>query len=481
MSDTIASIVARRARENPDGVAFVELGSGAAMTWSEYDEGSSRIAGALGAAYAPGDRVALQLADGPGVHATMLGCEKAGIVAVGIGARAGAREVEHLIERTGARTLVRVDPPPGPPRTDHAIGDRDLWFLNSTSGTTGLPKVVMHNQARWFAFHSFADRIAGFTSDDVFLSALPTPFGFGLWTAHFTPTIVGAPCIVCERFTPDAVLAAIERYRVTVLAAVSTQFVMLLNSPAALQHDLSSLRIMFTGGEMVPYERAREFEERTGAKVLQFYGSNETGALSATTLDDPPELRLRTAGRVIPEMRVRLLDPDTDADITATGGPGVPAGNGPTLCLGYWDDATANERLFTPDGWMRMGDLATIDTAGYLSVVGRTSDVIIRGGKNLSAAKVEHEVASHPAVALCAAVAMPDATYGERVCAFAELRAGADELTLEALTAHLAARGTGKELWPERLVVLPELPRSSGGKLAKAELAAMARALPPRP
>ena len=113
-------------------------------------------------------------------------------------------------------------------------------------------------------------------------------------------------------------LAAIERYRVTVLAAVSTQFVMLLNSPALAAHDLSSLRVMFTGGEMVPYERAREFEERTGAKVLQFYGSNETGALSATTLDDPLELRLRTAGRVIPEMHVRLLDPDTDADITAT-------------------------------------------------------------------------------------------------------------------------------------------------------------------
>ena len=187
-------------------------------------------------------------------------------------------------------------------------------------------------------------------------------------------------------------LAAIERYRVTVLAAVSTQFVMLLNSPALDAHDLSSLRVMFTGGEMVPYERAREFEERTGATVLQFYGSNETGALSATTLDDPPELRLRTAGRVIPEMHVRLLDPDTDADITATGGPGVPAGKGPTLCLGYWDDDAANERLFTADGWMRMGDLATIDADGYLTVVGRTSDVIIRGGKNISAAQVEDEV-----------------------------------------------------------------------------------------
>src|SRR6185369_13986383 len=163
-------------------------------------------------------------------------------------------------------------------------------------------------------------------------------------------------------------------------------------------------------------------------------------------------------------------DPDTDADITATGGPGVPAGNGPTLCLGYWDDAAANRELWTEDGWMRMGDLATIDADGYLTIVGRTSDVIIRGGKNLSAAQVEVEVGSHPAVALCAAVAMPDATFGERVCVFVELRPGQPALTLETLNAHLAHRGTGKELWPERLEVLDELPRSSGGKIAKGGL-----------
>ena len=177
-------------------------------------------------------------------------------------------------------------------------------------------------------------------------------------------------------------------------------------------------------------------------------------------------------------MQVRLLDPDTDANVTATGGPGVPAGNGPTLCLGYWDDAAANEQLWTADGWMRMGDLATIDGNGYLTVVGRTSDVIIRGGKNVSAAQVEDEVGSHPAVALSAAVAMPDETFGERVCVFVELRAGYTELTLDALNAHLAQRGTGKELWPERLEVLGTLPRSSGGKLAKGELAAIARAFP---
>ena len=471
---TIASVVARNARVRPDGVAFVEAASDETMTWAEYDERSSQMAATL-QTFDPGARVALQLPDGPGVHATMLACEKAGLVAVGIGARAGAREVEHIVGRSGALILLREPPPLTLVGEERPIGADGLWFLNSTSGTTGMPKIVMHTQARWFAFHDLADRVAHFTDDDVFCSVLPAPFGFGLWTAHFSPAISAAPCVVCERFDPSVVLRAIERYRVTVLAAVSTQFVMMLNSPAVDEYDLSSLRIMFTGGEMVPYERAREFEDRTGASVLQFYGSNETGALSCTTPDDPQDKRLRTAGRVIPEMHVRLLHPQTGADVTTAGVPGVPAGKGPTLCPGYYDDEAGNEELFTADGWMRMGDLATLDSEGYLTVVGRTSDLIIRGGKNISAAQVEDEVASHPDVALCAAVAIPDETFGERVCVFVEMRPERAPITLDALREHLERRGTGKELWPERIEVLDALPRSSGGKVAKGDLRALAR------
>jgi acyl-CoA synthetase len=470
---TVAGVVARNAHANPDGVAFIEASSGETMTWSAYEARSSAMAATL-REYERGDRVALQIPDGPGVHATMLACEKAGLVAVGIGARAGEREVAHLVERSGARALLHEPPELAAATTEEPIGADELWYLNSTSGTTGLPKMVMHTQARWFAFHGFADRVAHFTADDVFLSALPAPFGFGLWTAHFSPSIVGAACVVCTRFDPATVLRAIERHRVTVLAAVSTQFVMMLNSPALDTCDLSSLRIMYTGGEMVPYERAREFENRTGAHVLQFYGSNETGALSCTTPEDPQDKRLRTAGQVIPEMHVRLLDRDTGADITTPGAAGVPAGKGPALSPGYYDDPAANAELFTPDGWMLMGDLVTIDPDGYLTVVGRTSDIIIRGGKNISAAQVEDEVSSHPAVALCAAVAVPDATFGERVCVYAEVHAGS-ALTLDHLRAHLEQRGTGKELWPERLVILDELPRSSGGKVAKGELRARAQ------
>jgi len=220
---------------------------------------------------------------------------------------------------------------------------------------------------------------------------------------------------------------------------------------------------------MVPYRRAAEFEERTGCAVLQFYGSNETGALSRTSLSDDREHRLRTAGRVIPEMQVRLIA-DDGRDITATGGPGIAACRGRVTCLGYYDDDAANERLYSADGWMLTGDYCTIDTDGYLTVAGRASDFIIRGGKNISAAQVEDEVATHPSVALAAAVAMPDTVFGERVCVYVELRPDSPLLTLDVLCEHLAERGVGKEMWPERLEVLDSLPRSSGGKVAKGDL-----------
>jgi acyl-CoA synthetase len=169
---------------------------------------------------------------------------------------------------------------------------------------------------------------------------------------------------------------------------------------------------------------------------------------------------------------VRLFDAAGD-DVSASG-QGIPACRGPLACRGYYDDVAANQKLYTRDGWLLTGDIGRIDADGYLAIVGRTADFIIRGGKNISGPAVEDAVASHPAVALAAAVAWPDAVYGERVCVYAELRAGA-ALTLEQLTQHLAARGTTREWWPERLVVVDALPRASGGKVAKGELRADAR------
>jgi acyl-CoA synthetase len=388
--DTVGSIVAARASVQPEGVAFIA--DGRRYTWAEYHDDADDIARAiLSAQPERGERIAVMMPDGPAVHAVYVGIERAGCVAVGIGARAGDREVAHLLSLTGARTLITAPEQHGriaaALRADVAAMDAtvdrhllvgldarvvdaalpngievdpdcafrpihpdELFLLNSTSGTTGLPKCVMHTQNRWFYFHQLAAEAGGFGGDEVFFGALPAPFGFGLWTAHFTPTALGAPTVVMDRFDADEALDLIERERVTVLCCVSTQFIMLLNAQAERPRDLSSLRSMFTGGEAVPYERAAEFEETTGAKVLQFYGSNETGALSHTSHATDRETRLRTAGHVIPEMHVRLLDPETHAEVPAGVDEGQPACKGPATALGYWGDASANGALFTDDG-----------------------------------------------------------------------------------------------------------------------------------
>lgn len=504
---TLAERVDAWALERPSEIAFARTrdDAGDGLSWRGYAERSTALARHLVAlGLEPGERVAVLLPDGPEVHTAFLANERAGLVTVGIGPRAGRAELDHLLAKTGARALVssaqhrehdlrslveaqrragaalefHVDPrdfqsaDASQPAPLPGCAADALWLLNSTSGTTGLPKCVTHTQARWFYFHELALASGELSNDDVFLSAIPAPFGFGLWTAHFTPTLLGSACILSENFDADETLRAIERHGVTVLACVSTQFIMMLGSKELERCDLSTLRVMYTGGEAVPYERAAAFEDRSGARVLQFYGSNETGALSGTTLRDSRDQRLRTAGRPIEGMRVRLVD-EAGNDVSERG-RGEPACRGPATSDGYYDDPEANAKLVTPDGWMRTGDIGEFDADGYLRIVGRTADFIIRGGKNISGPVVEEAVSSHPAVAHCAAIAWPDPTFGERVCAYVELRSEA-ALTLESLREHLEAGGIGKELWPEHLVVLDALPRASGGKIAKGELRADAR------
>jgi acyl-CoA synthetase len=496
---TVGDWVAEWARAHPHRAALVAGDD--RMSWQEYDARATNLASVLVASgLARGSRVAVLLPDGAAVHVAFVAAERAGLTIVGVGHRAGDAELRHILDKTAAAAMVTLgvdtDRVPDDLLVDHVVvddagrpvepfapealagartelaerqlGADEVFLVNSTSGTTGLPKCVLHNQNRWMFFHQLATRAGRFTTDDVFFSALPAPFGFGLWTSHVTPAVLGCTTVVQPRFDADAALEAIARERVTVLACVSTQFLMMLNSPALEQQDLGSLRCMFTGGEAVPAERAARFEDVTGARVLQFYGSNETGALSRTTMDDDRGHRLGTAGRVIDEMHVRLLD-DDDRDITTPGVPGHPVCKGPATCFGYLDDDEANDELFTSDGWMRIGDLCEIDAEGYLRVVGRTSDIIIRGGKNLSAPAIEAAVADHPAIAVAAVVPMPDEIFGERVCLYAELRPGAS-LDLDDVVRHLEASGVSREWFPERLVVLDALPRASGGKVAKGAL-----------
>lgn len=500
--DTVGGLLDRLARQRPAEAAFVS--DGRRFDYVSYRRASDRLAGALVAARLQrGDRVAVLLPDSATAHVAYVANETSGLVTVGLGWRAGQKEVKSIIERTGSSALVTlshhrgqdaaalfdgltdthvvvpqfeseidggitVDGKPLEGGVDHdrALGPGDLFMINSTSGTTGMPKCVMHAQNSKFYMARQAREVAALEAGEVVVGCAPIPFGFGLFTTHFLPVLIGGRAVISDHFDPRSALESIESEQATVLVCVSTQFKMMLDVDGFASYDLSSLKVMFTGGEMIPYRAARTFEEKTGAKVLNFYGSNESGFATGTRVTDPIERRLRTGGSWLDGTEVRLFD--NGVDVTHTG-RGQPGSRGPAACLGYYDDPAANEELFTADGFVLHADVVEVDADGYLTVVGRKSDLIIRGGKNISAAAVEEAAMAHPAVTLAAAVPIPDPTFGERVGLYVSLRDGAS-LTLPELHAFLTAEGESKEMFPEELIVLSDLPRSSGGKVAKGAL-----------
>jgi len=554
---TVSSLVAQHANSATlkDLPAFVE--DNLRLSWQNYHRLANELGlllGELGLQHT--DRVVAFLPDSALQHIVYLAAERAGLIVVGVGHRAGDAELSHLVGHCGAVALVSLledvggevvqpssaqaalferlaaehpslrwhlqirdlvdaqnsltalevltadthlklaaDDTSSAPVSSwstqfpNRLGASELFFLNSTSGTTGLPKCVMQTQNRWFYFHQLAAEYGQLTQDDIFAVAVPAPFGFGLWTTHFTPTCLGIPTVVMRRFSPELLMQLIQRERATVLCAVTTQFIMMLNSPKFADYDLSSLRVLFTGGEAIPPHRAEQFEAQTGAVLLNFYGSNETGVLTGTRWDDSQQVRLTSGGRPVPEMNVRLYGlkaaagtgaeapgtgaesnplPDSRQPLPSLQGEGQPACKGPATALGYYNDDAANAQLFTQDGWMLMGDVVRFED-GCLRLVGRTSDFIIRGGKNISAPAVEAQVVTHPAVRLAAAVAAPDEIFGERVAICVELHPQM-KLTLEELKAHLLNLGVSKEWLPEYFFEFERLPHSSGGKVAKAEL-----------
>jgi acyl-CoA synthetase len=305
---SVGELVRRRAGWDPGTAAY--LADHGALSWAGYDRTADSLASQFaGLGLRRGDRAAVYLPDSPLLHVAYLACERAGVVVVGIPARAGDRELDHLIRKTGAKAL--VCPPRSRDRTAaqlvaqargrgvplalHAELGRDgtlaaytwasghperlqprqvpldgrelrpgeLWLLNSTSGTTGLPKCVEQVQHKYMYLVRLAEEAANLTARDVFMSVVPSPFGFGLWSAHIAPALLGVPCVLRERFSADETLRAVAAHQVTVLACVTTQFLKMLASPVLDEVDLSSLRILYAGGERIPPDRAREWERRT--------------------------------------------------------------------------------------------------------------------------------------------------------------------------------------------------------------------------
>ena len=285
---------------------------------------------------------------------------------------------------------------------------------------------------------------------------------------YFAAPLCGAKTVMLEDFNPERALETMAREKVTAIGVVPTHLVRMLEKNVEA-YDLSSLRFIRSAGGYLSPQLAQEAEARFGAVITSDLGTQDKGSVSGCKISDPGELRRLTVGQMLPGNKVRLLGPDGCEG--PPNEPGVLWFRGPHSPAGYYRDPTMTAEVFDAEGWCTTEDIVKFDL-GCLWILGRQKDVIIRGGQNIYPAEVEGLMNEHPSIAAVAVVAMPDAEYGERACAFVVLRKGRS-LTLDELRIFLSSKRVAKYKWPERLEFSEQMPTvGDSGKVDKKVLRA---------
>ncbi|MCL4182190.1 MAG: AMP-binding protein [Burkholderiaceae bacterium] len=348
-------------------------------------------------------------------------------------------------------------------------GANDVDLVVTTSGSTAAPKMVVRTPNCFIATaRQFAEHRGMLAGTDVVAGLAPITRGMGYYVGVAAPILRGSTMALLERFSAEEALAWLAKTAATVAVAVPTQIVKMLQVAHLDRYDLRALRILVNGGAAISPGIAEEAERRFGCAVLSAYGSVEGATPACTAVDDPPEKRYRTVGRVMPGMELRIVD-DAGRPLPA-GSPGEVVYRGPGLTLGFWRDAQGYRALLGADGWFPTGDLGVLDDDGYLSIVGRKKEIIIRGGINISPSEVEGLLQEHPGIRAVAVVKMPDPIMGERCCAFVVPLPGA-EVSVQSLAVFLERRGVAKYKFPERVELREELPLTpDGGKIMRRAL-----------
>jgi fatty-acyl-CoA synthase len=304
--------------------------------------------------------------------------------------------------------------------------DADRIFnIQFTSGTTGAPKGAALTHFNLVNNGFFVGEGMRLTADDRVCIPVPMYHCFGMVLGLLAAMTHGAASVLSgEGFEPLAVLETVARERCTALHGVPTMFIAELDHPRFGEFDLSSLRTGIMAGSPCPIAVMRRvIAEMHMPEVTICYGMTETSPVSFQTRpDDPLELRVGTVGRVHPHVQVKIID--TDGRVTLRGAAGELLTRGYSVMRGYWDDPERTRDAIDAGGWMHTGDLAVIDEQGYCNIVGRVKDLIIRGGENVYPREIEDFLYGHPAVLDVAVVGVPDAKYGEAVCACIRLRGG---------------------------------------------------------
>ena len=348
--------------------------------------------------------------------------------------------------------------------------DRSAVFQLS-GGTTGVPKIIPRTHNDYVYNSKASGAVIDIRPDDALLVVLPIAHNFPLASAGIQAFLLEGARLVLSTSTRAAdAFALIERERITHLELVPALLIRYLDDPALKEFDLSSVRVINTGGQKLQAEVKRRAEELIpSCKVQEVFGMAE-GLLNYVRLDDPDEVRWETVGRpVCPDDEIRLVD-DQGQDVP-DGEVGELWTRGPYTLRGYFRAPEYNARAFTPDGYYMTGDLMRRHPSGNYVVEGRKKDLINRGGEKISAEEVENLLLAHPAVLNVACVPMPDPVLGERMCAFVIPRPD-QTITLSDAQRFLESRELAKYKWPERVELVAEFPLSPFGKVSKQDLTA---------
>lgn len=435
------------------------------LTWSELDGLASGFAQCLSEnGVRAGERVAIIVPNRPEFVIAFLALLKLGATPAPLNPLLKSEELAGYTEDLRPKLVIdQVKAEPGRWRTVSQTSAPGLILY--TSGSTGRPKgAVFNHSAITFASRSWGEPVMRLTPEDTVLAALPLAHSLGLKGTLLAPLLFGSVVALVERFSPEAVFDAIRRHRVSVFPGVSTLFRRLLNSPAFSQADFSSLRLAVSGAAPCPWELASEWREKTAVRILRGYGMTEVPRPISYDADDPTDVP-DAVGKAVPGVEIRVVG---GAQTTPRGENGELLIKSPAAMAGYLDDPEET-RAVLEEGWIKTGDLVTVSPQGYVRIVGRKRDRILRGGYSIFPQEVEAVLLSHPAVAEAAVVGIPSPDLGEEVAAFVALKPAA-RITHEELLEHCKER-LARYKYPRRVQILKELPKGPTGKIVKSELA----------